>query len=235
MDSRLSIYAFADNHNLGCSFIQGTPGNKDELDKITILTNSLKSTNTWMNRNRLHMNNAKTEVLMIGSKSQLNNCITSALDVKGTMVQISKIIKYLGTNLDNGLSFKHHISTKCRVAMWNLQHFNPLQPSLTVQACITLVLGLVISHLDYVNSAFISLPVSYINKMQVQNAAAKFVLNLKRMDSSTEALKTLHWLPIKFRIQFKILLLVYKCLNGQAPSYLSELLELKSTTSRLGL
>ena len=92
------------------------------------------------------------------------------------------------------------------------------------------------SHLDYVNSAFISLPASDIYKMQrVQNAAAKFVLNLKRMDSSTEALKTLHWLPIKFRIQFKILLLVYKCLNSQAPSYLSELLELKSTTSRLAL
>ena len=70
---------------------------------------------------------------------------------------------------------------------------------------------------------------------RVQNAAAKLVLNLKRMDSSTEALKKLHWLPIKFGIHFKILLLVYKCLNGLSPSYLVELLELKSTTSRLGL
>ena len=168
------------------------------------------------------MNNAKTEVLMIGSQTQLNKCATLALDVNRTMAQISKMIKYLGTYLDNGLSFKHHISTKCRVAMWNLQWLKPLRPSLTVQACTTLVLGLVMSYMDYVNSAFIGLPASDINKMQrVQNAAAKFVLNLKRIDSSTEALKTLHWLPIKFRIQFKILLLVYKCLNGQAPSYLS--------------
>ena len=92
------------------------------------------------------------------------------------------------------------------------------------------------SHLDYVNSAFIGLTASDNNNMQrVQNAAAKFVLNLKRMDSSTEALKTQHWLPIKFRIQLKILLLVYKYLYGHAPLYLSELLELKSTMSRLGL
>ena len=112
----------------------------------------------------------------------------------------------------------------------------PLHPSLTVQTCITLILGLVMSHLDYVNSAFISLPALDIDKMQrVPNAAAKFVLNLKMMDSSLEVLKMLHWLPIRFMIQFKILLLVYKCLNGQAPSYLSELLELKYTTSRLGL
>ena len=173
-----------------------------------------------MNRNRLEMNNAKTEVLLIGSQSQLNKCVTLALNVNGTMVQISRMIKYLGTFLDNGLSFKHHITTKCRVAMWNLQQLKPLQPSLTVQACTILVLGLVMSHLDYVNSAFISLPTSDINKMQrVQNAAAKFVLNLKRMDSSTKALKILHWLPIKFRIQFKILLLVYKWFSGLAPSY----------------
>ena len=62
VDSRLSIYGFADNHNLGCGFTLGTPGNKDEMDKTTTLTNSLKSINTWMNRNRLCMNNAKTEV-----------------------------------------------------------------------------------------------------------------------------------------------------------------------------
>ena len=34
----------------------------------------------------------------------------------------------------------------------------------------------------------------------------------------------LHWLPLNYRIHFKILLLVYKCLNGLAPIYLSELL-----------
>ena len=234
VDSGLSNYGFADDHNLGCSFTTGTSGNRDELDKITTLTNSLKSINTWMNRNRLCMNNSKTEVLIIGSQPQLNKYITTALDINGTMVQTSKMIKYLGACLDNGLSFKHHISTKCRTAMWNLQCLKLLWLSLTMQACMTLVLELVMAHLDYVNSAFIGLPASDNNKMQrVQNAAAKFVLNLKRIYSSTEALKMLHWLPIKFRIQFKILLLVYKCLNGQAPSYLSELLELKVTISRL--
>ncbi len=35
---------------------------------------------------------------------------------------------------------------------------------------------------------------------------------------------TLHWLPIKHRIDFKILLITYKALNGLAPQYLSELL-----------
>ena len=93
MDSQLNIFGFTDDHNLGCGFILGTLDNKDELEKINILTHSLKTINTWMSRNRFQMNNAKTEVLLIGSQSQLNKCVTSALNVNGTMVQISRMIK----------------------------------------------------------------------------------------------------------------------------------------------
>ena len=39
----------------------------------------------------------------------------------------------------------------------------------------------------------------------------------------------LHWLPLNYRIHFKILLLVYKCLNGLAPIYLSELLRYRDS------
>ena len=105
VDSQFNIYGIADNHNLGCGFILGTLDNKDELEKINILTNSLKSINTWMNRNRLQMYNAKTEILLIGTQSQLNKCVTSALDVNRTMVQTSRMNKDLGSFLDNGLPF----------------------------------------------------------------------------------------------------------------------------------
>ncbi len=40
----------------------------------------------------------------------------------------------------------------------------------------------------------------------------------------TPVLKSLHWLPVRFRIDFKVLLLVFKCLNSLGPSYLSDLL-----------
>ena len=58
----------------------------------------------------------------------------------------------------------------------------------------------------------------------MQNAAAKLVLGMKKHDSATAALATLHWLPIRARIDFKILTLVHKCLSGNAPCYLFDLL-----------
>ena len=43
----------------------------------------------------------------------------------------------------------------------------------------------------------------------------------------TSALKQLHWSPITSRIQYKILMLTFKCLNDLAPKYLKELLKLR--------
>ncbi len=64
-----------------------------------------------------------------------------------------------------------------------------------------------------------------INKLQrVQNAAVRVLTRTRKYDHISPVLSTLHWLPIKHCIDFKILLITYKALNGLAPQYLSELL-----------
>ena len=88
-----------------------------------------------------------------------------------------------------------------------------------------LVRGLVTSHLDYCNAIFAGLPNVLLKTLQkVQNIATKLVLGYSKYDSSKMALNTLHWLPVKKRIDFKILSLVHKCLYGEAPEYLKNLL-----------
>ena len=58
----------------------------------------------------------------------------------------------------------------------------------------------------------------------VQNNAARLVTGIRREDNISPVLKKLHWLPITFRIDFKITLLCFKALNNLAPQYLSDLL-----------
>ena len=55
---------------------------------------------------------------------------------------------------------------------------------------------------------------------KIQNSAAGLILNKSRLSSASSALKDLHWLPIRARIEFKVLIQVFKCLNSQAPQYL---------------
>ena len=108
---------------------------------------------------------------------------------------------------------------------------------LDVDTCHTLVLGLVMSHLhvDYANSLYQGLPEVTLRKLQMlQNMAAKLVLNCHSLSSATEARKVLHWLPIKYRVQYKILILVHKCIKGEAPTYLIDLIK-EQPISRQGL
>ena len=85
------------------------------------------------------------------------------------------------------------------------------------------------------------IPEELIRKLQrVQNNAARVITLTKKYDHITPVLKELHWLPVRKRIEFKILLLAYKCLHGTAPSYLRELLKeyvpprtLRSTSKNL--
>ncbi len=81
------------------------------------------------------------------------------------------------------------------------------------------------SRLDYCNGLFGGCSARLINKLQmVQNASARVLTSTKKYDHISPVMSTLHWLPIKHRIDFKILLITYKALNGLAPQYLSELL-----------
>ena len=81
------------------------------------------------------------------------------------------------------------------------------------------------SRLDYCNALYSGISKGNIRRLQlIQNAAARLLTGTKRSDHISPILATLHWLPLSFRIDFKILLLVFKALNGQAPTYIRDLL-----------
>ncbi len=67
----------------------------------------------------------------------------------------------------------------------------------------------------------------------VQNAAARVLTRSRKYDHITPILQSLHWLPIKFRISYKILLLAYNALNDLAPAYLTNLLSRYNPTRSL--
>ena len=103
---------------------------------------------------------------------------------------------------------------------------------LTVQSTKTLVHAFVSSHLDYCNALLFGLPKYQLDRLQkVQNAAARVVFQIAKFDHITPALIDLHWLPVTFRVQFKLLLLVYKSLHNQGPPYIKDLLSPKPATN----
>ena len=178
-----------------------------------------------MNENRLKMNLQKTELIFLGSKQQLKKCETSDIRVIDDKVERSKVTKYLGSSLDENLSFVKHATMKCKAAMWNIHRIRNIHSYLDKSTFETLVASLVTPHLDYGNGLLIGATETIIGKYQrIQNIAAKLILNRSKTDSTTKACYELHWLLIRARIEYKILLLVFKCLYNMVPKYLENLL-----------
>ena len=165
---------------------------------------------------------------MFGSRQQLTKINLRLLQAGPDLIELSNKVKYLGSLLDNTLSFDQHASSKVQKARVNFIKVKSIHKYITLEACATLLLMLCISHLDYSNAVLYGIPNKTHNKYQrIQNMGAKLVLGKSKYDSSTESLKALHWLPIQQHIEFKILTITHKCINNLAPRYLQELISVK--------
>ncbi len=115
--------------------------------------------------------------------------------------------------------------TFVKIIIFHLNNISKLRPMLSSETQKMLIHAFMTSRLDYCNALLGGCSALLINKLQmVQNAAARVLTRTRKFDHISPVLPIPHWLPIKHRIHFKILLITYKALNGLAPQYLSELL-----------
>ena len=123
----------------------------------------------------------------------------------------------------------------------NLRNISKIRSILNLSDAETLIHSFISSRLDYCNSLFTCLSQKTLKRLQtVQNSAARLLTRSTKYDHITPVLASLHWLPVCFRIDFKILLITFKALHDLAPAYISELLvpyvpsrSLRSSSSRL--
>jgi len=82
--------------------------------------------------------------------------------------------------------------------------------------------SLVLSRVDNGNATLAGVPAYAISRLQsALNAAARLVLSMQKYDSMTLLLQELHWLKVEQRIEYKLAVLVYRCLHGIVPPYLA--------------
>ena len=112
----------------------------------------------------------------------------------------------------------------CSKASFALRRISKVRRFLSRSSTEILVHAFISSILDNCNSLLIGIQDKDIAKLQrIQNSAARLVSLCKEYEHITPILKGLHWLPIKYRIVYKILLLTFNCLSGQSPQYLQDL------------
>ena len=128
-----------------------------------------------------------------------------------------------------------HIASLCSSTTYHLRNITRIRRFLDRDSCHQVVRSLVLSRLDYANAVLLGTTSTDIMRLQrLQNWSAKLIFQARKYDHATPYITALHWLTLKNRIIFKILVIVYKCMNRLAPSYLTSSLSLY-TPGREGL
>ncbi len=163
-------------------------------------------------------NAGKTGLLYTSSPQRWDLVECEPLLVGDVLIQPSDTILHLGVIIDRHLRLSQHISSLRRQCFFQLHRIGRIRRHLTDDSAKILVHALVLSRLDYCNSLFVGLLKKDIHRLQViKNAAARLIFRKKPSDDATILLKKLHWLPISQLIDYKLIVLTYRCLHGQAP------------------
>jgi len=139
-------------------------------------------------------------------------------------VQPSDVVRDLGVLLDSELTLKHHVNRIASTCFYHLHRLRQLKRYVGVKVMKQLISSFIFSRLDYCNALLIGLPFSTIAHLQrVQNAAARLLLGLSQRDHvRPAALKEIHWLPVMYRIQFKLALVMFTIHTRRCPDYLTD-------------
>ena len=223
----VNFHKYADDTQLYTHF---DPRKTCEIESaVQTLESCLHDVSNWMRTNFLKLNEAKTEVLIVASKHQQKFVQDLSINIGGNVIKCSNSVRNLGAIMDSGLTMIPHTNKIVQSCHFYLRQIGHIRPYLNENACKSAVQALVISRIDNHNILLNGTAKANINRLQLmQNKAARLISRSRPWDHITPVLKQLHWLPIEQRIAFKTALLVFKSLNGQAPTYISDLLELHS-------
>ena len=218
--SNVDYHLYADDTQV---YIAVSP---EELNEgVAKMEDCIRLVRSWMSHHHLKMNESKTEFLVLSNKHIAQQIRCPELDVCGHMTAASATAKNIGVFIDTNMTMEAHITNICNRAYRLLHCIAKAKQFLDRQSLECIIHAFITTRLDYCNAILCGASQGLKQKLQrVQNAAARILMNAKRWEHITPILRELHWLPVECRIEFKVLVLVYKCANNLAPSYLCQLI-----------
>ena len=221
------IHMFADD-------IQIYTSCEDPQLEMTRLIKCFQEIRKWAKTNGLKLNDDKTKFLII---SKNDTCLDMS-PYDNINFTAEKVVKNLGFHIDSKLNFTSQINNVCRNSFYLLRNLWNISSKINdLNLRTQLITSCIIPRIDYCNSLYSCLPKKQIKKLQrLMNASVRFIFRIPRFDreiSISEHLKKCHFLPVQQRIDFKICVFVYKCLNDLAPEYLQNLIQRKCSLESL--
>ena len=221
----LQHHLYADDTQLYLSFSPRSPSSFSV--SAAIIEAAIRDIKLWMDAHFLKLNQDKTEILIRRPTLRCPPSIVPSLQIFGCDVIPCPTVGDLGVMFDDCASLEAQIRVVCKSSYYNIHSIWTVRKYLTENSTRSLMQAHVISRLDYCNALHYGIPAYLRNHLQrVQNAAARVVACVGRRDHISPVLQRLHWLPIEYRVKYKIQQLTFEVLHDLAPPYLEDLVHL---------
>ena len=206
----LSYHLYADDTQIYV-FLTGDTA----TESLKMRQSCITGVSAWMVRSELKLNPNNTGFLLIGSKLKREKIISFfPLTVLDNEMNPADSARNLSVIFDSVLNFRQHISQVSSSCFYHIRDPKRIRKNLPIALAKQIEVALMTSKLDCCNSLLHEIQAKDLQKLQrVHNCLARVVTKAPRFSRSIPLLKSLHWLPIKFRIQFKICTFVSRCLN----------------------
>jgi hypothetical protein len=179
-----------------------------------------------MDMNMLKLNQNKTELIVFTSKHRTKSMEDLDLAIGNSSISAAPFVKNLGVVMDRNLTMEQQVNTISKSCYYQIRNIGQIRQHISDGACKTLVQALVTSRLDYANVLLCGIPQFLVDSLQrVQNMSARLITRTRKREHITPVLKQLHWLPVEYRPSYKILMYVFKALNGLAPTYIRDMVQ----------
>jgi len=212
---------FADDTNI-------TLSTKTVADLKLAVTSELNNLTCWLRANRLSLNVAKTELMIIGSRQRLHSpCDEIDICIDDKMIKRVDHTKSLGLTIDAQLSWSKHVDEIFKKASSVIGALKRVRPFISKDFAVQIYNALILRYFDYCSPVWDCMSGYLSDKFQkLQNRAARVITKLPFDTSSNLLLVKLKWEKLSLRrkkqkalIMYK-LIIMYKTLNELAPEYL---------------
>ena len=191
---------------------------------------SLAKIAQWFENNQLTLNLKKTKFMVFGTNHSLKEFSNIDLNYGNHRIDRVDKFKYLGVVFDPILSWCDHTDYISSIISKRIGVIRRVKFYLPSHILKKLANALVFPHFDYCSSVWSNCNLEHSKSLQIlQNKLARVLLSADIKTSVQDLMQALNWDTLHDRWTHQLLLLVFKCLRLDAPSYLSSHFTFTST------
>ena len=197
-----------------------------------MLNRELQNVNIWLKANKLSLNIAKTEFMVIGSRQRLNVNADGNINITINDQSIKKVseTEKSGMIIDQHLTWSRHVEEKSKKISSGIDALKRIRPFITTDTANKIYKAIIQPRIDYCSTVWDGLGITSLDKIQkLQNRAARIITQSTYYTSASSLLEDLGWDNVSSRWKKHKATLMFKILNNKDPEYLRNLFTDRNT------